>query len=94
MKIKLYICYISTRGLGPAHVCLLVGVVQSLGGSDSIGLLVESLFPLGHSFLPQTHPQVFQSSMSCLAVDPCICFGQLLVICSQKTVLLGSCLKP
>ena len=51
MKIKLYICYISTRGLGPAHVCLLVGVVQSLGGSDSIGLLVESLFPLALSIL-------------------------------------------
>jgi hypothetical protein len=58
MKTKWHICYICVEGLGPAHACSLVGgsVSGSRRGSrlgDSVGLLVESLSPLGHSIFPQ-----------------------------------------
>jgi hypothetical protein len=58
MKTKVHICYICALDLCPAHVYSLVG--GSVSGChqesrlvDSVDLLVQSLFPLNSSTLPQ-----------------------------------------
>jgi hypothetical protein len=59
MTIELDICYICVEGLGPAHVCSLVGGSVSESPLryelvDSVGLPVEFLSPSGSTVLPPT----------------------------------------
>jgi hypothetical protein len=62
MKTILQMCYmyVGCGGIGPAHVCSLLG--GSVCGNpqgyrlvDSVGLLIESLFPLCSSVLLPLH---------------------------------------
>ena len=69
MKTKLHSCYVCVWGLGPVHVCSLVGVSVSVRpyGSrlvDSVGLLVMSLTRPAHSIFLSTLPQGSLSSAS------------------------------
>lgn len=82
IKIKLCICYLCGAGQSLAHVCCLVGVSVSESPQwsmfvDSVGLRVEILSTLGSLILPQTLQQDIPSSVYCLPMGPCICFGSL-----------------
>lgn len=98
MKTKLHICFICSGALAPALVCSLVGC-SVLGTSqgprlvDFIGLLMESLSPLGSSILLPTLPQELLNLVECLVVGLSIRFSQLLGGDSQRTVFLSSCLQ-
>ena len=56
MKTKMHICYICAGGLGPVHICSLVGVSVSRNPQESrivgsVGFLLESLSPLMFFFV-------------------------------------------
>ena len=81
-------------GLGPAHVCSLVGGSDSESprGSklvDYVGTPVECLSLLRPKIL--SDPILPQEFPSCLTVGICICLSQLLGGTSQRTAC--SCLQ-
>lgn len=84
--------------LGPDHVCFYVGGSLSVSPKGSrlgrtFGYLVESLYPLSLSVIPPNLSQDSQSSILCLAIGHCICFGQMLGEAYQKTIMLCSYLQ-
>ena len=74
MKVKVHICYIWGRRVGPAHVCSLVGgsVSESSQVSRLVGPVVLSVEFLSSSelsvFLPNSSVRVL-TSVQCLAVS-------------------------
>lgn len=93
MKTKEDICYICTGGLGPPHVCCLVG--GSISVSPHRPRLVDCRSSCGipvpsGSLNPSPHSSTRFSEL-CLMFDVgfCICFHQLLSKASQRKVILG-----